>query len=145
MKYAKIKNGIVIQTQPSDQNGFVEVGDEITCGMLYDGSVFLAPLIAVDKALSAKRALRESLSSLAHDFGDGRVIQVRHPDYAADAFNIDTAIDTMERGGEESRLWIMQDNQMHMVTLDELKVAKISGQDQGDAIWDEFFAAVGGV
>ena len=34
MKYAKIENGIVKQLQPNKQDGFVEVGNSIFCGMI---------------------------------------------------------------------------------------------------------------
>jgi hypothetical protein len=33
MKYAKIENNIVIQTQPNEEEGFVEVSDSVFCGM----------------------------------------------------------------------------------------------------------------
>jgi hypothetical protein len=33
MKYAKIENNIVIQIQPNEEEGFVEVPDNVFCGM----------------------------------------------------------------------------------------------------------------
>ena len=38
MKYAKIENSIVIQIQPNNELGFMEVADDIVCGMLYDNA-----------------------------------------------------------------------------------------------------------
>ena len=34
MKYAKIENNIVVQIQPNKQEGFIEVNDDIVCGMV---------------------------------------------------------------------------------------------------------------
>lgn len=38
MAYVKIENNKVVQKQPNEENGFVKVHDDITCGMVHDGS-----------------------------------------------------------------------------------------------------------
>lgn len=45
MKYAKIENNIVIQIQPNPEDGFIEVDDDVVCGMIQkeDGS-FVNPV-----------------------------------------------------------------------------------------------------
>lgn len=43
MKYARIENNEVVQTQPDPQNGFIEAPAEVLPGYLYDGVTFTAP------------------------------------------------------------------------------------------------------
>lgn len=43
MKYAKIQNGVVVQTQYRDQNGFIEVPDEVVPGYGFHNGQFLKP------------------------------------------------------------------------------------------------------
>jgi hypothetical protein len=45
MKYALIISGVVKQVQPNKQDGFIEVENNIICGMLYDGTSFSNPVI----------------------------------------------------------------------------------------------------
>lgn len=45
MKYAKIIDGVVVQTQPNAQEGFIQVDELVHCGMLYDGEDFSLPVI----------------------------------------------------------------------------------------------------
>lgn len=80
------------------------------------------------------RVRDEALMSLVHDFGDGRVIQVR----PIDEQNINTRIDLMNRHGLAVADFKMLDNQKHQITIDELVTAKESGQDQAAAVWQEY-------
>jgi len=43
MSYIKIENGIVVQKQPYPEKDFIEAGDSVICGMLYDGNIFSNP------------------------------------------------------------------------------------------------------
>lgn len=43
MKYAKIENGIVIQTQPNQEDGFLEVKDSVYCGMKLENGEYVIP------------------------------------------------------------------------------------------------------
>lgn len=43
MKYALIENGIVIQTQRSKDNGFSECPENVSAGMLFDGTNYTNP------------------------------------------------------------------------------------------------------
>lgn len=44
MKYAKIENNIVIQIQSNPQDGFIEVEDNICCGMIKQDNTFVNPV-----------------------------------------------------------------------------------------------------
>ena len=46
MRYALIISGVVKQVQPNKQDGFIEVENNIICGMLCDGTSFSNPVIA---------------------------------------------------------------------------------------------------
>ncbi|WP_432473347.1 hypothetical protein [Amphritea sp. HPY] len=141
MRYAKIENGTVIQIQPNKETGFIEVEDSVVCGMQQEGDDFVAPAI-VEPMKDAKTIRAEALSGLVHDFGDGRIIQVRPPEFAADESNIRNAIERMKRLSIAERGWFMADNTWHNVTAAELQVALNSAQDQGAVIWDQFFADI---
>lgn len=91
---------------------------------------------------SAKGIRDEALRTLTHDFGDGRVIQVRPADFANDELNIRNAIERMQRLGLTQQPWVMVDNTSHMVTVAELETAIASGQDQGAAIWQTYIEAI---
>lgn len=84
----------------------------------------------------------DKLKNLVHDFGDGRVIQVRHPDYASDKTNIETALRIMDRSGQTERDWYMLDNKIYTITKEELEEALVSGEDQADAAWSDFFSNI---
>lgn len=47
MKYAKIENGVVVQTQPYNENGFVIVPDNTGCGMMWDGYKLSIPTVVL--------------------------------------------------------------------------------------------------
>jgi len=49
-RYAKIEKNVVVQIQPNKQKGFVEVGDNVFCGMIKDGEKFVIPKIEKDDA-----------------------------------------------------------------------------------------------
>lgn len=44
MKYALIIDGKVEQVQPNEEIGFVEVDDEVVCGMVKEGVNFIIPV-----------------------------------------------------------------------------------------------------
>jgi hypothetical protein len=96
------------------------------------GYAVVLPYTATEVTPREKRDL--ALLSLAHDFGDGRVIQVR----PIDEGNIRNKIELMTRKADELRGWRMVDNTWHDVTVAELQAALESGQDQGDLVWDQF-------
>lgn len=84
----------------------------------------------------------DALRNLTHDFGDGRVIQVRPVGYAADETNIRNAIERMQRLNITEQPWRMADNATHLVSVADLEAAIVSGQDQGAAIWLAYFEAI---
>ena len=99
-----------------------------------------AEVIAERAVAKAKEERDEALDSMVHDFGDGRVIQVR----PQDAENIDTAISLMTRHSLPTHPWFMQDNKFYHVTVAELQTARESGEDQAAAIWTSFSSMLGG-
>ena len=45
MKYAKIENGVVVQTQPNNEAGFIEVADNVVCTQIQKDNLFVNPPI----------------------------------------------------------------------------------------------------
>ena len=72
-----------------------------------------------------------SLQSIAHDFLDGRIVQVRPQDLA----NFQLAI-----ANNVAREWVMSDNSVAVLTVAEMQTAMHSGITQGEAIWDNYIA-----
>jgi len=83
-----------------------------------------------------------ALKGMVHDYEDGRVIQVRPPKFAEDESNIRNAIEMMVRLGVELTDWYMADNLPYPVTVEDLRKALDSAQDQGAAIWADFLSDV---
>lgn len=55
MKYALIIKGVVEQIQPNKEIGFIEVDDEVVCGMIDSGlGIFTIPTITIQMAKEAK-------------------------------------------------------------------------------------------
>ena len=61
MAWVKIENNIVIQKQPYQENGFVEVADDVYCGMKQDGDSFVIPPKTLEYALRELRQTRNNL------------------------------------------------------------------------------------
>lgn len=106
--------------------------------LIKDGMVPCAAPLPVSPQVTAKQKRDEALEQLVHDFGDGRVMQVRK----SDEQNIRNAIEIMQRHQLSTYSWFMADNTMHDVTLAELQTALESGQDQAAIVWQEFFSNV---
>ena len=62
MKYAKIENNIVIQTQPNEEEGFIEVSDDVFCGMeLVDGEFIISLRVrTVDEQIAELNKQRDA-------------------------------------------------------------------------------------
>lgn len=48
MAFVKIENGRVIEKQLDAREGFIEAGDDVVCGMLYDGREFTLPPVPAE-------------------------------------------------------------------------------------------------
>jgi hypothetical protein len=55
MRYAKIEKGIVVQVQPNNDIGFIEVTDDVVCGQLQEGDTFVNPPV-IPKTYDEERA-----------------------------------------------------------------------------------------
>lgn len=101
------------------------------------------PLTLAEQAAELTRLHYSALDDLVHDFGDGRVIQVRPQESGAlDEPNIRNAIEQMTRNLVTSREWKMADDTIGVLTLADLQSALNSGQDQATALWDAHIAAL---
>tara|TARA_R110000823_G_scaffold272123_1_gene391469 strand:- start:55 stop:513 length:459 start_codon:yes stop_codon:yes gene_type:complete len=91
--------------------------------LTYDFDI-AAGIVAKAALYEAKEARDSGLDLLVHDFGDGRVMQVRLKD---EQF-IKGAIELMEMTGVTSMDgWVMEDNKKYTVTVEELKTARLTG------------------
>ena len=61
MAWVKIENNIVIQKQPYQEDGFVEVSDDVICGMEQVGNSFVVPPKTLEQAMTELRQKRNSL------------------------------------------------------------------------------------
>ena len=61
MAWVKIENNIVVQKQPYQEDGFVEVADTVICGMEQVGDSFVVPPQKFDSAMANLRAKRNAL------------------------------------------------------------------------------------
>jgi len=79
----------------------------------------------------AKTDRDKALNSITYTLSDGSVIQVRPQDIP----NFQLAIQQ-----NQNTKWIMADNTVRTVTVDELKEAMASGIAQGKAIWADYMS-----
>ena len=61
MVWVKIENNIVVQKQPYQEDGFVEVADTVICGMEQVGDSFVVPPQSFESAIAELRAKRNAL------------------------------------------------------------------------------------
>lgn len=154
IKGALVENGVIVNIakfENSDDifDGWVSVEDSSAIGDIDNGDdTFSKPepteeelkRIAMSEAISTRDS---ALRNMVHDFGDGRVIQVRPPQFGPDESNMRNAIERMERLSIDTQTWYMADNVPHQVRVADLQEALQYGQDQAAVIWDEFFNAIG--
>ena len=96
----------------------------IVDGVLTFDAEVAASIVAKAALVVAKEARDSGLDLLVHDFGDGRVMQVRLKD---EQF-INGAIELMGLSGKTSMDgWVMEDNKKYTVTVDELKAGRLTG------------------
>ena len=56
MKYAKIENNVVVQTQPNEETGFIKVPDNVCAGMIKKGKSFENPKTKEELSFNEIRA-----------------------------------------------------------------------------------------
>jgi len=87
--------------------------------------------ILQQKKNKLKQERDKALENITYTFSDNSVIQVRPKDLP----NINIAIQQ-----NQDTKWIMADNTIRTVTVDELKEAMASGIAQGKAIWADYMS-----
>jgi len=87
--------------------------------------------ILQQKKNKLKQERDKALENITYTFSDNSVIQVRPKDLP----NINIAI----QEGKDTK-WIMADNTIRIVTVNELKEAMASGIAQGKAIWADYMS-----
>jgi hypothetical protein len=133
MIYAKEINGVAAITDTWLDSTWIEATEipdaprdswRIVDGVLTFDAEVAASIVAKAALVVAKKARDSGLDLLVHDFGDGRVLQVRPKDEQY----IKGAIDLMELSGKTSMdEWVMEDNKKYTVTVDELKAGRLTG------------------
>ena len=84
----------------------------------------------------AKQNLLTELENMTYDLGDGRIIQTRPKDQQ----NMLAKIEVIKAGGSDK--FIMQDNTVHSVTIEELQAAISSGISKGSRLYDEYMGVL---
>lgn len=99
------------------------------------GDVIIEPyVVSVEEQRQQLKQSRDAaLNSMVHDYGDGRVVQIR----PSDLINFQIAI---EQG--QSREWILADNSIAIITVAEMVAAVESGKAQATAIYDNHITAL---
>ena len=87
--------------------------------------------ILQQKKNKLKQERDKALENITYTFDDNSIIQVRPKDLP----NINIAIQQ-----NQDTKWIMADNTIRTVTVDELKEAMASGIAQGKAIWADYMS-----
>jgi hypothetical protein len=79
--------------------------------------------------IELKNQRDKSLSEIVHNFGDGRIVQVRPGDISTFQLAIQQGV------GED---WVMQDNTVKFLSLLDLQTALDDGIAKGKLIWKEY-------
>jgi len=141
---AQVSGGTVVNRSKFDDenplpSGWVPCDASVGIGWTDNGDgTFSPPAQSPPDALDQLEIRDNLLRNLAHDFGDGRVIQVRPHPLFGDESNIRNALEIMARKSQTSRSWFDINNTSITVTVAELQAALESGQDQGDQIWTDY-------
>lgn len=80
-----------------------------------------------------KRIRDRALKAITHDFGDGRIVQVRPEDVG----NFQIAI-----ASNVPIEWVMENNTVEDLTVAELQAALASGISQGKSIYDDYMQSI---
>lgn len=97
----------------------------------YDAKLATEQKEAARIALKNKR--EADLQAITHDFGDGRIVQVRPQDVSNFQFAI---------AKNSATEWIMEDNTVVELTVEELQTAFASGVAQGEKIYMDYMQAL---
>lgn len=92
-----------------------------------------APLTVEEQRLKLKDQRDIYLNAITHDFGDGRIVQVRPEDVG----NFQLAISM-----NVSTDWVMENNTVEMLTINELQAALTSGVTQGTQIYQDYMQSL---
>lgn len=92
------------------------------------------PTVTIEEQRLQLKAQRDNaLNAITHDFGDGRIVQVRPEDVG----NFQIAISS-----NVTAEWVMENNTVEELTVAELQTAFASGVTQGKQIYDDYMQAL---
>lgn len=124
----------ITEEQPVFEEVTINVWDKLQ-ELVADGTVTIEPyVVSYEEQRQALKQQRDAaLQDMVHDFGDGRIVQVRPQDKAN--FEIGIA------GGVDEE-WIAADNSIVILTVAEMEEAMQSGIMQGRAIYANHISAL---
>ena len=68
MAFVQIIDGVVVQKQPTQADGFIEVDDSVVCGMLFDGESFSLPEpMQINYSTVSRLKLKRKLEAITED------------------------------------------------------------------------------
>lgn len=124
----------ITEEQPVFEEVTINVWDKLH-ELVADGTITIEPYVQSheEQRQALKQQRDQALQDMVHDFGDGRIVQVR----ISDLVNFEVAINA-----GVDRQWIMADNTIDAVTVDEMIAAVNSGKSQATAIYDNHITAL---
>ena len=124
----------ITEEQPVFEEVTINVWDKLQ-ELVADGTVTIEPyVVSYEEQRQALKQQRDAaLQDMVHDFGDGRIVQVRPQDKAN--FEIGIA------GGVDEE-WIAADNSIVILTVAEMEEAMQSGITQGKAIYANYITSL---
>lgn len=126
MKYALIIDNIVVQVQPNPQDGFIEVEDNICCGMIKEGDTFVNPIVTKtqeeiekEETIKLKEEKTNRLNSIVVTTSNNNSFDGNE----SARNNILSAIISSETLNMTEDTWKLADNTQKLISLVELKEA----------------------
>lgn len=126
MKYALIIDNIVVQVQPNEQEGFVEVSDDVACGMIKEGDIFVNPIITKtleeiekEETIKLKEEKTNRLNSIVVTTSNNNSFDGNESARS----NMLSAIISSETLSMIEDTWKLADNTQKLISLVELKEA----------------------
>lgn len=99
MPYVKIIEGVVIQKQPDEEDGFVYAPDIVVCGMIYNGSGFVLPEPDIESEIKKfEIAIQAHLDGSAREMGYDSI-------HTAVTYADEDSVEKFQQEGQALRSW----------------------------------------